>query len=316
MRRRPNHDIQRLSLHAAIGTLATAVSGVFSAAFLIRVGLTPAQIFLAFSVILALRFLTRPLFLVAAPAIGLRRTLILGVVLTALSCPTLALVSGIGPALVAFIVILVLGHMFYCTCYHVFFSALGDNDRRGSQIGICQALGALAALFGPGIGGVLLTTLGPWAAFGTGFLVLLAAILPILQVAEPQVMRTMPEGAYAAATNAVRLYFADGWIQVSLTTAWSMVMFEALGGRYDSFGGTLSLAGLAGAVGGMALGRLIDKGHTRPTVWINAAIMTGVLILRSAPFGHAAAVVAVAVGTTLLSGLYLPFLDDAGLQRG
>jgi MFS family permease len=132
-----------------------------------------------------------------------------------------------------------------------------NAERRGSQIGWVQALAAIAALAGPGLGGLLLTTFGPAAAFGTAFLVGLAGILPLLRIDEPRLERAMPEGAYAAAANAVRLYFADGWIQVSLTTAWSIVMFQALGGRYDSFGGTLSLAALAGAVGGLVLGRVI-----------------------------------------------------------
>ncbi len=301
-----NRDIQRFTLHAAVWMLAWSLSNVFSAVFLIRVGLDPAQVFLAFAAILVLRFVMRPLVLIAAPAMGLRRALILGTMLCALACPVLALVDGIGPALVAFVVISALGQVFYCTCYHVFFSAFGDADRRGSQIGVFQALGAFAALFGPGIGGLLLTTFGPWAAFGTAFLVAVAAIPPILHVAEPRVLSKMPKGAYTTAKNGARLYFADGWMQVSLTTAWSIVMFHALGGRYDSFGCTLSLAGLAGAIGGMIFGRLIDEGHARSAVWISAAVLAGGLVLRSVTFGNAGAVVAVAVVTTMLSGLYLP----------
>ena len=81
-------------------------------------------------------------------------------------------------------------------------------------------------------------------------------------------------------------------------------MFQALGGRYDSFGGTLSLAAVAGAVGGLVLGRLIDTGRARAALWLNAAAAG--LVLRCVTFGHAAAVVAIAVGTTMLSGLYLP----------
>ena len=50
-------------------------------------------------------------------------------------------------------------------------------------------------------------------------------------------------------------------------------MFQALGGRYDSFGGTLSLAALAGAIGGLVLGRLIDNGRGRAALWINAAVL-------------------------------------------
>lgn len=306
MATQPNRNIQRLTLHVGVGTLASALSNVFSAVFLIRVGLAPAEVFLAFAAILALRFALRPIVLVAAPAMGLRRALIFGVVLSSLSCVVLAFVDGVGLALGVFIAVSALGQVFYCTCYHVFFSALGDAGRRGSQIGWVQALAAIAALAGPGLGGVLLTTFGPGAAFGAAFVVGLTCALPLLHIDEPGVERVMPEGAYAAAANAVRLYFADGWIQVSLTTAWSILMFQALGGRYDSFGGTLSLAALAGAAGGLVLGRLIDGGHGRAALWLNAAVLAAGLVLRCLTFGHAAAVIAVAVGTTMLSGLYLP----------
>jgi hypothetical protein len=102
----------------------------------------------------------------------------------------------------------------------------------------------------------------------------------------------------------VQLYFADGWIQVSLTTAWSLAMFQALGGCYDSFGGTLSVVALAGAAGGMVLGRYIDLGHARRVIWINAATLAAVL--RAIAGGSAPGVVAVAVATTLVGGFYLP----------
>jgi MFS transporter, DHA1 family, inner membrane transport protein len=229
-----------------------------------------------------------------------------GVVLSAVSCPMLAPVDGVGFALAAYLVVCALSQAFYWTCFHTFFSALSDADRRGSQVGLCQALGALGGLFGPAIGGVLLTRLGPWADFGIGFVIMLASVLPILRVAEPQLARAMPIGAYAAAKNGAMIYFADGWIQVGSSTAWSIVMFQTLGGRYDTFGGTLSLAGLAGALGGIVLGRFIDKGHARRALWLNAIILAACIVLRSATFGHAGVAIAVAVGTTLFSGLYVP----------
>jgi MFS transporter, DHA1 family, inner membrane transport protein len=78
----PNRNMQRLALHVAIGTLASALSNVFSAVFLLRVGLAPVDIFLTFAAILALRFVIRPVVLIAAPAMGLRRALIFGIVLS------------------------------------------------------------------------------------------------------------------------------------------------------------------------------------------------------------------------------------------
>jgi MFS transporter, DHA1 family, inner membrane transport protein len=305
MEGRPNRDVQRLTLHVAISSLASALSSVFSVVFLIRAGLTPAEVFLAAAAFFVARLVTRPAVLVVAHAVGVRRALIFGIVLIALSCPMLAPVNGIGLALAAYIAVGASGQAFYWTCFHVFFSAHSDDDRRGRQIGLLQALGAVAAVIGPAIGGVLLTQLGPWIAFGIAGFVGLLSVFPILRLGEPRIARVMPAGAYAAAKNGAMLYFADGWIQVSLT-AWSIVMFYALGARYDSFGGTLSLAGLAGAVGGMVLGRFIDKGHARRALWLNAVILAAGIILRSATFGHAGAVIAVAVGTTLFGGLYVP----------
>ena len=305
MEARPNRDVQRLTLHVAISSVASALSSVFSVVFLVRAGLTLTQVFLFTATFFAMRLLTRPVVLAVAPAMGARRALILGVVLTAVSCPMLAPVNGVGFALAAYIVVGALGQAFYWTCFHVFFSAHSDSERRGSQLGLLQALGAVAAVFGPGIGGVLLSWFGPWVAFGTAALVALLSVLPILGIAEPSIVRAVPDRAYAAAKNGAMLYFADGWIQVSLM-AWSIVMFQALGGRYDSFGGTLSLAGLAGAAGGMVLGRVIDKGHARRALWLNALILAVGLVLRSVTFGHAGLVIAVAVGTTLFGGVYVP----------
>src|SRR4249920_3737841 len=85
-----NRNIQRLTLHTAVGTLASTSSSVFSAVFLFRVGLAPGEVFFVFATILGLRFVTRPLVLIAAPVTGLRRAFILGAVLNALSCPALA----------------------------------------------------------------------------------------------------------------------------------------------------------------------------------------------------------------------------------
>jgi DHA1 family inner membrane transport protein len=305
MEARPNTDVRRLTVHVAISSLATALSSVFSVVFLVRAGLTPTQIFLATAAFFVVRLVTRPIVLAVAPIMGVRRALIWGVIFTAVSCPMLAPVNGVGFALAAYIAVGALGQAFYWTCFHIFFSAHSDSERRGSQLGFLQMLGALAALIGPAIGGVLLTRFGPWVAFGIAGLVALLSALPLLRIGEPPIPRAVPDGAYAAAKNGAMLYFADGWIQISLT-AWCIVMFYALGARYDSFGGTLSLAGLAGAAGGMVLGRLIDKGHGRRALWLNAFILAVGLVLRSVTFGHAGAVIAVAVGTTLFGGLYMP----------
>ena len=171
--------------------------------------------------------------------------------------------------------------MFYWTCYHVFFAALGDSEHRGKQIGARQALGALADVIGPVAGGLLLTNFGPWIAFGAACAIQVAAVYPLLRVAEPKIAQPSPRGAYAAARVGILLCFADGWLRSGAATAWSIVMFQALAERFDTFGGVLAVAALAGALGGMVLGRFIDMGHTHGSMWLNAVILAAGLLLKS-----------------------------------
>ena len=68
---------------------------------------------------------------------------------------------------------------------------------------------------------------------------------------------------------------------------------------------------LAGAVSGLALGRFIDMGHTRYATWVNAAVLAGTLIAKAVCGSDPSLVIAVAVGTSALGGLYVPSLMTA-----
>jgi len=88
-------------------------------------------------------------------------------------------------------------------------------------------------------------------------------------------------------------------------------MFRALGARYDTFGGALAAAGLAGALGGMLLWRFIDRGHAMQSTLLNAAILAGSLVVKSLCEEAPIPIIAAAIGTTMLGGLYIPTLMTA-----
>jgi DHA1 family inner membrane transport protein len=303
-----NYDINLLTVHTTLHKLAWGGFGAFFGVFLFRAGIPVAGIFLAFAAIYAARFVLRPLVLFTVPAIGLRRTLIIGTFLHAIQYPALALVHDVGLELVLFCAITAIGWVFYWTCYHAFFGALGDADRRGSQVGVRQAFGAVAAVLGPALGGIMLTFFGPWAAFGAAAVVEIAAIIPLLWIKEPEINRTAPRGAYVAAKTGVLLFITDGWILSSSILAWTIIMFQSLDARFDALGGTLAAAALAGALGGMVLGWFVDLGHARRATWINASVFSGILIAKSVCGNDPAIVVAVAIVTTMFGGLYTPSL--------
>jgi DHA1 family inner membrane transport protein len=306
-----NRDLNHLVVHATLNALAFCFSGVFSAVFLLSVGLSLPAIFLAFGAILVLRLALRPLVLIVAPVIGLRRTLMLGTLLYGFQFPMLALVHGVGPTLAAYCAMAALGQVFYWTTYHAFFSALGDNELRGSQVAERQMLGAVASVLGPAAGGVMLTAFGPWPAFLTAFVIEITAIAPLCFVTEPPIARTSPGGLYAAAKTGIWLFVCDGWTTNSAMTAWSIIMFKALGTRYDTFGGLLAAAALAGALSGMLLGRFIDRGHALRLTWLNGAILVGSLVFKAICGEDPLPVIMVAIGTTIVGGLYIPSLMTA-----
>jgi hypothetical protein len=306
-----NRDINRLSAHASLHALAWCFCGLFSAVFLLRAGLTEAQTFLVFAAILTLRFALRPLVLALAPAIGLRRTMILGTLVFACQFPLLALVQGLGPALALYCLVSALGDVLYWPCSHAFFAAVGESELRGSQVAERQVLGALAGVVGPVAGGLMLTAFGPWPAFLAAFVTEIAAIAPLLYVTEPPVARKAAGGAFASAKAGIGLFFADGWVSMGAGLAWAIMMFRGLGARYDAFGGALAAAALAGALGGMLLGRFIDRGHALQSTLLNTAILAGSFIVKSLCKEVPIAIIAVAIGTTLFGGLYLPTLLTA-----
>jgi MFS transporter, DHA1 family, inner membrane transport protein len=306
-----NRGINRLALHIGLYQFAWCTSGVFFGVFLLRAGLSPAAIFLTGGATLLLRFLIRPVILVVVPRLGLRRTLVVGTLFSALQYPAIGFVHGAGVALGAFAAIGALAGIFYWPCYHAFFAAIGDARFRGSQIGIRQLAMGLAAVLGPAFGGLMLMRFGPWVAFGTAAAIEVVAILPLLGVRAPPVPRLSPRGAYAAARTGTLLFATDGWIICCAVIAWDIIVFRALQSRYDAFGGTLALAALGGGLGGVLLGRFIDQGHARRAIRLNALILALALLARSLCGASPAMIVAVAVLTTMLGGIYAPTLMTA-----
>jgi DHA1 family inner membrane transport protein len=306
-----NRDLNRLLAHATLHALAWCFCGLFSAVFLLRIGLSVPVMFLVLAAILVLRLALRPLVLMVAPALGLRLTVMLGTLLFAFQFPMLGFVHGVGWTLGLFCLVSAVGQVFYWTTYHAYFAAVGDAALRGSQVGDREALGALAGIVGPAAGGIMLAEFGPWPAFLAAFAIEIAAIVPLWRVSEPPIAREVPGSLYGGGKAGIWLFFSDGWIVSSSATAWSIVMFRAAGARFDTFGGLLAAAALAGALSGMLLGRFIDRGHALRLTWVNAAILAGSLILKAICGEQPIPVIAVAICTTMMSGLYIPTLMTA-----
>ena len=305
-----NSAVNLLNLHSGLHALAMNGAGAFFAVFLLKAGISVPVVFAAVALVIAGRFLVRPLILVLAPWSGLRALVAFGTIFSGLQYLFLAEVHGVDVMLLGFCVSAAIGDTFYWTSYHAYFAALGDSEHRGHQIGAREALASAAAIIGPLIGGWALTALGPRVAFGAAAIVHVLAALPLIGTPDVRVARKVP-GAFRAAMSGIMLFVADGWIAIGFYLAWQIALFLSLGESFTAFGGALALAAFVGAIGGLILGKNIDAGHGGRAVWLTFACLAAVTVLRAASTGMVAlAITANALGALVVC-LYVPTLMTA-----
>ncbi len=275
-----NDGINRVTLHSTIQALAQGAGGVFVFVFLLKAGVSVPLVLCTLAGMTVGRFLQRPLVLVVARRHGVRATLIIGTVIEAAIFPMLPFVHGPGPLLLALIAVSSLGSVFYWTSLHAVFASLGDVGDRGKQIGVRAAAAAAMNILAPWLGGWGLTVLGPLPTFCLTAVVQVAAVLPLLGAPDPPVPDEAP-GAWRAARLAVLIQASDGWFSAGFAYVWQIALFLTLGERFANFGGAMALAGVAGAAGGLAVGRFIDLGHGRRSLWVAYAACAGVVVLKA-----------------------------------
>jgi MFS family permease len=303
-----NPNVNRLALHTALHEIANSLSGLFTAVYLLRIGFSPADIFLTFAAIFGLRFLLRPALLFVTPRIGLRWTLVLGATFIAVQYPLLALVHDMGFELALFCMSAAVGQVCYWTSYHAYFAFLSDPEHRGSQVCVRQLLIATAGVVGPAAGGIVLAMFGPLAAFVGAAFAEAIALLPLIGLAQPDLARHTADEAKGLTRNAVVLFATDGWITSCSVWAWHFVMFQSVQERYESFGSMVAIATLAGAIGAMYLGRLIDLGHLGRIAWLSTALVGVGLLVRVVGGTQAEIVMLASIVSAFIGGLYVPVL--------
>jgi DHA1 family inner membrane transport protein len=305
-----NAAVNRLAVHSTVHQLAWSLSAIFLGVFLLHEGFSPPRVLLVLVSVLALRFVMRPLVLWAVAAIGLRRTLILGSVICSLQALALATVGGLGWALVLYVALSGLSDVFYWTTYHTLFASVGDVENRGAQVGARGVFWMLANTAGPVTGGLLLTLFGPWAAFSLAGLVGLASVVPLLRMPDVPVARETAH-SFRAARDGATLFLTDGFVSCGGAFVWDLLSFTALGERYDAFGGLLGAAAVAGALGGMGFGKLLDLGHARRAVWFSVAVFSALFVVKALAAGSATGVVLSTLAANALGGFYVPALMTA-----
>jgi hypothetical protein len=155
-----------------------------------------------------------------------------------------------------------------------------------------------------------LVMLGARATFALTTAIVALSALPLCFTPNVAIARRAP-GAFKASMPGVKMFFADGWIAAGYYFVWQLALFFTLGQNFVEFGGALAIAAVAGAIGGLFLGRHIDAGHGGRAALIAAAALALVILLRFLALGHPLLAVAANALGSLASCLYIPTMMTA-----
>lgn len=305
-----NRTINLLNLHYWIHAVAETGGSAFFITYLLKAGVPVPTALSSFALILIGRFLIRPLIVPLTVRWGMRTMVIAGTLLTALQFPLLAEVEGVGYMLAVLILVTSIGDTVYWPAYHAYFATLGDDEHRGHQIGVREAVTALVGVASPLMTGFLLVTYGPRAAFSLATVFCIASALPLLRMPDVRVA-PRASGAFKASIPGILLYVADGWIMAGYVFVWQIALFTSLNEDFLAYGGALALAAVIGGIGSLTLGRHIDAGYGRRAVAYAFGTFALIIALRAVATGDATvAVMANALGA-LGACLYVPTLMTA-----
>lgn len=305
-----NSSINLLNLHYGIHCIALSGGAAFFAIYLLKSGVPVPGVFVSLALILVGRLVIRPIVIGLAARWDLRAMVVAGTVLSALQYPFLAEVHGVGAALAGLIVMSAVGDTVYWSTYHAYFAALGDDELRGRQIGVREAIAAVVGIASPLVTGWMLVAFGPRVAFAATSGIVALAALPLLWAPKVKVRRQVP-GAFRAAVSGMLLFVADGWIAAGYVFVWQIALFVSLDQSLLAYGGALAFSALVGAIGGLTLGRHIDAGRGKQAVWYAFGTFALIVALRAAATGDATiAVLANALGA-FGACLYIPTLMTA-----
>jgi len=296
-------------VHLAFIQVAWASGGAFAGVYLLKVGFSLPAALAAYAAIMCVRFFLRFAGIEIVRRVGYRSALAIGTVLCAFEF--FALIGADSPSgLLCWILISAVAEACYWPVHHAVTAATCVEATRGRQIGLRQAVSALASVVGPALAGTLLARTGPGTAFATSAAMCLAGVVPVLLMSriEAGPVPSVRQALSGADRLSAVLFAMDGWICSGFVFAWALVLFAALGSSYEAFGWTGAAAAVAAAVASLVCGRALDRGRTRHYLVLAALVTAGSVLLRAFSFGSPTLSVIAALSGAAVPALYIPVI--------
>ncbi|WP_158600900.1 MFS transporter [Teichococcus wenyumeiae] len=220
--------------------------------------------------------------------------------------------------LAAWILTVSIAESLYWPVYHASTAAtVAEGEGLGQQVGERMTVGALVAVVGPLLGGLLLSSFGEAFDFAIAACICLLSVWPLGRMA-PIMAGEVPrarETMRGFDQRAMATFMVDGWIASGLALAWPMVLFSSVGGSYGAFGLANAAAGLVGAAVSFVCGRAIDGGRRQHyLVAVCVMLAFGFALRIASAWSPVAAAIANLTGA-IAAGFYGPVVMSTIYER-
>lgn len=191
--------------------------------------------------------------------------------------------------------------------YHVDFSKIEDEDQAGKELSIMNVLVRIAASIGPLVGGVLATFYGVHIVLGLAIILVLLAVWPLMQSAEPVHKRRSFSLASLHDTSQFRNSIAlmgEAVARQSTLVVWPLFLsvFIFTDNVYAKVGFVTSLSIVTSLLATRYFGRLIDNAKSK--LLLNGSVSLGAVINPLRAFVQN-------LGTVSLVNITTEFVDSA-----
>ena len=280
-----NKNINLLTLHSGIWRFANNIFDVFSAVYLLGLGLSFPVVALAMVCSLILRSILRPLSMMLSEKIGIKKALIFGVVVSSGLFLVLAKVHSLNFWLYFYAFYLSLHDITYWLPYHAFYSSAGDEEKRGKQVGPQQATVAIFRTLAPLAGGLMIAHLGFWSLYLSATIIMLFSAIPLFYVNDITVGKSIGwrEALKSIDKKGMIMQMGDGVLYIH-DFIWTIIVFYLVG-NYVTFGGLITFELFATVLLALFLGYFVDKGKGKKIAVIGL-VGTGIIILFRGLYAH------------------------------
>lgn len=286
-----NRRFNLIYIHAALQAFTFHGGEAFAFVYLLKAGIPVPLVLLSIGALFGSRLLFRMAVLPLAKRFGLRNALIIGVIAEGLTYPLLSQITGTGPLLIAYLALWAASSSLYWTTYHAYVVLIGDGERRGAQVSAMEFIATFIGIIAPVTTGLLLTWFAPLVAFSVVGLGMICSAIPLIYLPN-LVIAPDAEMPKDTARTARLVMFTDGLRSGAFHFTWLIALFITLGASFAAYGGALSLAGLAGALAGLYIGKSIDLGKGRRAAQIGFAVLSVAVVARAFGFPFAWSAVA------------------------